>query len=117
MAGVSGSTEAAEELQKKVRETVLGMKQVMEDFDQDLKRLRSTAKDESYEQALYYYRITLREIQTLLPQMADVIRRLDRYISFIEGRAEDQQPGFCIVRQVVRIRFFFPYPGGIQGHG
>ena len=84
MAGVSGSTEAAEELQKKVRETVLGMKQVMEDFDQDLKRLRFTAKDESYEQALYYYRITLREIQTLLPQMADVIRRLDRYISFIE---------------------------------
>lgn len=87
MAGVSGSTEAAEELQKKVRETVLGMKQVMEDFDQDLKRLRSTAKDESYEQALYYYRITLREIQTLLPQMADVIRRLDRYISFI-GKVE-----------------------------
>lgn len=84
MAGVSGSTEAAEELQKKVRETVLGMKQVMEDFDQDLKRLRSTAKDESYEQALYYYRITLREIQTLLPQMAEVIRRLERYISFIE---------------------------------
>lgn len=84
MAGVSGSTEAAEELQKRIKETAAEMLRIMEDYKQDLNKLKATSKDESFEDALYFYTETDRRLRDLLPQMADVIRRLERYISFIE---------------------------------
>lgn len=84
MAGVSGSTEAAEELQKRIKETAAEMLRIMEDYKQDLNKLKATSKDESFEDALYFYTETDRRLRDLLPQMAEVIRRLERYISFIE---------------------------------
>ena len=84
MAGVSGSTEAAEELQKKIRETAEEMVRILADYKKDLNRLEATAKDQSFETALYYYNATEQEIRNLMPQMSEVSRRLERYIRFIE---------------------------------
>lgn len=84
MSFVSGSSEAAAELQNKVKVTARALVDMQSEFRANVAVLKSSTWDESYEEANYYCTLVDREVRSLLPEMSAVIKRLDDYIAFIE---------------------------------
>ena len=83
MARLSGSREAAAALQRTVVLAMRELEQLQEEWKQTTERLAATDHDDSMAEA-EYYGVYLRQcFQKLMPQVTEVVGRLDAYIQFI----------------------------------
>lgn len=83
MGRLSGSGEAAASLQRKVVLAMWELEQLQEEWRQTTQRLATTDHDDSMAEAEYYGLYLRQCFQKLMPQVTEVVGRLDAYIQFI----------------------------------